>query len=88
MKTIIAVTAFTLMCAPAFAQNTGPAAQTDNMQKPGTTNSTMDKGSMDKGTTGMSNDAMSKDGMSKDGMKKDMSKDGGQGGSKKDEMKK
>lgn len=77
MKKILIVTAaLTLMCGSAFAQTTGPAAQGDNMNKPGMTNRSMEKGSMDKGaTTGMNNDRMKKDGMS-NGMKKDMSKDG------------
>ena len=87
-KFLIATAALTLMCGSAFAQgSTGPAAQQDNMTKPGMTNdSTMNKGSMEKGsTTGMSNDGMKKDGMS-GGMKKDMSKEGGQGTDKKKGM--
>jgi pentapeptide MXKDX repeat protein len=81
MKKILIATALTLMCGSAFAQTTGPAAQGDNMTKPGMTNesTSMDKGSMNKGTTtGMSNDGMKKDGMSGSNMKKkgDMSKDG------------
>jgi pentapeptide MXKDX repeat protein len=57
-KILIATTALTLMCGSAFAQGTtGPAAQQDNMTKPGMTNGSMEKGSMekgsmDKGTTG------------------------------------
>jgi pentapeptide MXKDX repeat protein len=82
MKKILIATALTLMCGSAFAQGTGPAAQQDNMTKPGMTNDSMSNGSMrngsmDKGTTtGMSNDGMKKDGMAGGGMKKDMSKDG------------
>jgi hypothetical protein len=39
MRKIILATALTLMCGSAFAQGTtGPAAQTDNMTKPGMTN--------------------------------------------------
>jgi pentapeptide MXKDX repeat protein len=85
MKKILIATALTLMCGSAFAQATGPAAQQDNMTKPGMTNGSMEKGSTSKGsmnngaTTGMSNDGMKKDGMSgSSGMKKkgDMSKDG------------
>jgi pentapeptide MXKDX repeat protein len=58
-KLIIATAALTLMCGSAFAQSTGPAAQGDNMNKPGMHNGTMEKGSMKKGsmnktTTGMS----------------------------------
>jgi len=77
-KIFIATTALSLMCGSAFAQSTGPAAQGDNMTKPGMTNGSMEKGSMDKGTTGMNNDGMKKDGMSGGAMKKsgDMSKDG------------
>ena len=41
----------TLLCGPAFAQNTGPAPQT-GMEKPGTTSGAKPDGSMD--TTGMS----------------------------------
>jgi pentapeptide MXKDX repeat protein len=85
-KILIATAALSLMCGSALAQtNTGPAAQQDNMTKPGSTSSSMDKGSMDKGTTGM-NDGMKKDGMSGN-MKKEgnMSKDGSPSG---DTMKK
>lgn len=88
MKKLIAVAALTLMCGPAFAQNTGPTPQTDTQQKPGINNGTRDKGSMNNATTGMSNDAMNRDGMSRDGMKKDMSKDGSPSGMKKDGMSK
>jgi pentapeptide MXKDX repeat protein len=85
MKKILIATALTLMCGSAFAQGTGPAAQQDNMTKPGMANGSMEKGSMSNGsmnkgtTTGMSNDGMKKDGMSgSSSMKKegDMSKDG------------
>jgi hypothetical protein len=51
MKTPVAVMALTLMCGPAFAQNSGPAPQT-GMEKPGMTNGAKPDGSMD--TTGMS----------------------------------
>ena len=51
MKNFITVTALTLLCGSAFAQNTGPAPQT-GMEKPGTTNGAKPNGSMD--TTGMS----------------------------------
>lgn len=72
-KLLIATTAVTLMCGAAFAQGTtGPAAQQDNMNKPGVNNGSMDKGS---GTTTGMNDGMKRDGMN-GGMKKDMSKDG------------
>ena len=78
MKKLIAVTALTLMCGAAFAQNTGPQPQTDTMQKP------MDKGSMDKssmndgmnkGTTGMNDKGNPKKEMSKDGSPSAGSKD-------------
>jgi hypothetical protein len=76
MRKIILATALTLMCGSAFAQGTtGPAAQTDNMTKPGMTNSSTNKGSMSNTTTGSS---MSRDGM-KNGMNNNVgaeSKDG------------
>ena len=73
MRKIILATALTLMCGSAFAQGTtGPAAQGDNMTKPGMTNS--DKGSMSNTTTGSS---MSKEGMSKNGMSNGMNKTNG-----------
>jgi pentapeptide MXKDX repeat protein len=73
-KLIIATAALGLMCGSAFAQTqTGPAAQSDTMQKPGTTNS--NKGTMTKGTTGMSRDGMNKGGM----VQPDASGQGGSG---------
>ena len=51
MKKLIAVSALTLLCGSAFAQNTGPAPQT-GMEKPGTTNGAKENGAMD--TTGTS----------------------------------
>ena len=64
-KVLIAAATLSLMCGSAFAQGTGPAAQDDNMNKPGMTKGTMEKGSMQKGsmkegTTGM-NKGMVKD---------------------------
>lgn len=51
-KVIVATAAFALMCGSAFAQNqTGPSPQSNNMTKPGMSNT--DK--THKGTTGMSN---------------------------------
>jgi hypothetical protein len=44
----------------AYAQNTGPAAQTDNMNKPGTTNSNSD--AMQKSTTTGASSGMSSSG--------------------------
>jgi pentapeptide MXKDX repeat protein len=77
-KMIVVSAALALMCGSALAQNTGPAPQSDNMQKPGMNNT--EKGSMTKGTTGMSNDGMAKDGMAKGGMMKpDASGQGGSG---------
>lgn len=81
MKKLIAVAVLTLMCGPAFAQNTGPQPQTDKMQKPGMNN--MDKGSMDKGsndgmrqgTTGMNDKGNPKKEMTKDGSPAAGSKD-------------
>ena len=51
MKKFLVVTAITVLCGPAFAQNTGPAPQT-GMEKPGTTDGAKESGAMD--TTGMS----------------------------------
>ena len=51
MKRLVAVAAFSMMCGPAFAQNTGPAPQA-GMEKPGMTNGAGESGAMD--TTGMS----------------------------------
>jgi hypothetical protein len=51
MKKFITVTALTLLCGSAFAQNTGPAPQT-GMEKSGMINGAKKNGSMD--TTGMS----------------------------------
>jgi hypothetical protein len=73
-KFIIATAALGLMCGSAFAQNqTGPAAQTDNIQKPGMTNT--DRGTTSSGTTGMSHDGMSKSGT----VRPDASGQGGSG---------
>ena len=82
MKKLIAVTAFTLICSSAFAQNTGaPANSQSDMNKPGMNNS-MDKGGMDKGS--MNNTS----GMNKGDPKKEMSKDGSPAAGSKDTMKK
>ena len=51
MKNFFIVTALTLLCGSAFAQNTGPAPQT-GMEKPGMTNGAKENGAMD--TTGTS----------------------------------
>ena len=84
-KLFIATAALSLMCGAALAQSsTGPAAQQDNMTKPGMTNGSMEKGSMDKGaTTGMKKDEMS--GSSNMKNEGSMSKDGSSSG---DTMKK
>jgi hypothetical protein len=68
-RKIILATTLTLMCGSAFAQgSTGPAGQSDNVQKPGMNNSGQNSGSM-KNTTGSS--------MSKGGMKDEMDKPAG-----------
>lgn len=79
-KIILATAALSLMCGSAFAQNTGPAPQTDNMQKPGMHNT--DKGARHNGTTtgtttGMSNGKTG--GMVKGGTLPDASGQGGSG---------
>lgn len=80
MKKILIATAMTLMCSSAFAQTgTGPAAQSDNMNKPGMSNGTMDNGSMGKGSMNKESGTttgMGQEGKSSKHMKKDMSKDG------------
>jgi len=94
MKKLIAVTALTLMCGSAFAQNTGaPAnAQSDmnkpamnNMEKGSMKSGTMNNGTMNNGTmnntTGMANDNKGKP-------DKEMSKDGAPSAGSKDMMKK
>ena len=72
-KIIMATAALGLMCGTAFAQNSRPAPQSDNMQKPGMTNT--DKGTKSSGTTGVSHDGMSKGGM----VRPDASGQGGSG---------
>jgi pentapeptide MXKDX repeat protein len=72
-KIIIVTAALGLMCGSAFAQTSGPAPQSGNMQKPGMHNT--EKGSMTKGTTGMSKDGMAKGRM----VKPDASGQGGSG---------
>jgi pentapeptide MXKDX repeat protein len=84
MKKILIATAMTLMCTAAFAQNsTGPAPQSDNMDKPGMSDGMKNSGTKS-GTTGMSQDGTAKkdmkkgststDTMKKDSMSKDMKK--------------
>jgi pentapeptide MXKDX repeat protein len=85
MRKIAIATAMTLMCSTAFAQGTGPAPQTDTMNKPGMSNGTMDNGSMGKDTKGSMNNTT---GMNKNNMKKDMSKEGSPSAMKKDGMSK
>jgi hypothetical protein len=97
MKKLIAVTAFTLMCGSAFAQNTGaPANAQGEMNKPGMNN--MEKGSMEKGSmnngsmnNGTSGGMNSTSGMANDNKgkpDKEMSKDGAPSAGSKDMMKK
>jgi hypothetical protein len=74
-KILLATAALSLMCGSAFAQNTGPAPQTDNMQKPGMHST--DKGARHNGTTGMSNGTAG--GMVKGGTLPDASGQGGSG---------
>ena len=74
MKRIVVLTGLTLLCGPAFAQNTGPAPQT-GMEKPGTTNGAKDNGTMD--TTDMAT--------TKGNIKRD--KDGAPAPGKRDEKK-
>jgi len=51
MRKIILVSTLTLMCGSAFAQgSTGPAGQSDNVEKPGVINSGQNSGSMKKAT--------------------------------------
>jgi hypothetical protein len=72
-KIMIAMTALCFSCVGSFAQNTGPAAQSDKMQKPGVNSN--EKGSMKKGTTGMSSGQSGSSGM----VKPDASGQGGSG---------
>ncbi|MHC2619492.1 hypothetical protein ACVIW2_001524 [Bradyrhizobium huanghuaihaiense] len=73
-KILVAAAALGLMCGSALAQTqTGPAPQSDNMQKPGMTKP--HKGSTSTGTTGMSRDRMDKSGM----VRPDASGQGGSG---------
>ena len=51
MNKFLVISALTVLCGPAFAQNTGPAPQT-GMEKPGMTDGAKENGAMD--TTGMS----------------------------------
>jgi hypothetical protein len=62
-KIVIAAAALSLMCGSAFAQgSTGPAAQQDNMTKPGMSkDKSMENGSMKNRTTGMNNRGMAND---------------------------
>ena len=90
MKKLTAVTAFTLMCGSAFAQNTGaPANAQSDMSKPAMNNvekgcmnnGAMNNGTMNNNTTGMANDNKGKP-------DKEMSKDGAPSAGSKDMMKK
>jgi hypothetical protein len=71
-KIMIAGAVLAMMCGSAMAQNsTGPAPQSDNIQKPGS--SAPDRGSMNHGTTGVNND------MTRGGVRPDASGQGGSG---------
>jgi len=50
MRNLVIVTALTLLCGSAFAENTGPLPQT-GMEKPGMTSGAKQSGAMD--TSGM-----------------------------------
>jgi hypothetical protein len=75
MKGLIAVTAYTLMCGSALAQDKGPAPQS-GMEKPGMTDGAKQNGAMD--TTGMNttkgNRKRESDGSSAPGKPNDMRK--------------
>ena len=87
MKKLIAVTAFSLMCSSAFAQNTGaPANAQGDMNKPGMNN--MEKGSMNSGTGGAMNNTSGMANDNKGKPDKEMSKDGAPAAGSKDMMKK
>ena len=87
MKKLIAVSAFTLMCSSAFAQNTGaPANAQGEMNKPGMNN--MEKGSMNNGTSGAMNNTSGMANDNKGKPDKEMSKDGAPSAGSKDMMKK
>jgi hypothetical protein len=78
-KIMIATAALALMCGSASAQNTGPAPQSDNMQKPGMQN---EQGSMTRGTTGTTGTAgmtNGTNGMVRGGVQPDASGQGGSG---------
>ncbi|WP_439375394.1 hypothetical protein ACRQ5Q_23010 [Bradyrhizobium sp. PMVTL-01] len=73
-KILIAAAAVGLMCGSALAQTqTGPAPQSDNMQRPGMTKT--HKGSTTTGTTGMSRERTGGTGM----VRPDASGQGGSG---------
>jgi hypothetical protein len=88
MKKILIAAAVTLMCGSAFAQTgTGPAAQSDDTNKPGMTHGTMDNGSPGKGTMRKgagTTTGMAHSGKSSKHMKKDMSKEGSPNSTKDD----
>lgn len=92
MKKLIAVTAFTLMCGSAFAQNTGaPANAQSEMNKPGMNNmekGSMNNGSMNNGTSGGMNSTSGMANDNKGKPDKEMSKDGAPSAGSKDMMKK
>jgi hypothetical protein len=85
-KILIATTTLTLMCGSAFAQGTtGPAAQQNNMTKPGMSNGSMEKGSMKKGSMNGGTTGMSSSGPNGSAGDKPMAKGGPAGQASKDE---
>jgi hypothetical protein len=75
-KILVATTTLSLMCGSVFAQGTGPAAQPDNMTKPGMEKG-MQKGGMEKGP--MNNGTPATSGMGNGGTRPDPSGQGGSG---------
>ena len=74
-KIIVATAALAMMCGSAFAQNSGPAPQSNNMDKPGMTKP---DATTTHSTTGMSNDGM-RQGTSGGMVRPDASGQGGSG---------
>ena len=82
-KMLVTAAALTMMCGAAFAQNSGPAPQSDNMNRPGSTSGRMNDGTgatgattpgATSGTTGMST-GMSSGGTARDSMNRNTSSD-------------
>ncbi|HEU0146704.1 MAG TPA: hypothetical protein VFR21_07475 [Bradyrhizobium sp.] len=79
-KMLVTAAALTVMCGAAFAQNSGPAPQSDNMNRPGSTSGRMNDGTgattpgATSGTTGTST-GMSTGGMARDNVNRNTSSD-------------